>query len=87
MMFKNNMNIFKNKNLSNLRFSITKIKPRNIKLTKRVVSPPSMNCKEIPKINKITGYEFLKSLKIYKITTIHKYFIDEKYPVTIKGFD
>ena len=81
------MNIFKNKNLSSFSFSTTKIKPRNIKLTKRVVSPPSMNCNEIPIINKTTGYEFLKSLKIYKITIIHKNFIDEKYPVTIKGFD
>ena len=78
MMFKNNMIIFKNKNLSNLKFSITKIKPRNIKLTKRVVSPPNMNCKEIPIINKIIGYEFLKSLRIYKITIIHKNFKEEK---------
>ena len=79
--FKNNMNIFRNKNLSSFNFSTTKIKPRNIKLTKRVVSPPSMNCKEMPTINKIIGYEFLKSLRIYKITIIHKNFIDEKYPV------
>ena len=78
MMFKNNMNIFKNKNLSNLKFSITKIKPRNIKLTKRVVSPPSMNWREIPIIKKTIGYEFLKSLKIYKITITHKNFMEEK---------